>query len=248
MQRRRRPKSEPRNIFDKSSGGKPSSNVPKVRKSPPPETPRPVKPNLPPITPKPIKNATSKPQMVIDNEPPSIKDSVSVAEEDSILEEQLLGVTKRPTRGLTKPDAEPEKEEPGSQTSTKAQEIIEATKARANAMAETQKVKTESVTTIKPRRKPAGRPTPKFQPATREKRLDRSRHMEYKYEMRGLLKEINVSDEHHSALLGSIWAKGERQTSEDARQYIWDKQNEGILDDDQVTSLLAIVDDYTIRR
>lgn len=248
MQRRRRPKSEPRNIFDKSSGGKPTSNVPKVRKAPPPETPRPVKPNLPPITPKPIKKATSKPQMVIDNEPRSIKDSESVAEEDSILEEQLLGVTKRPTRGLTKPDAEPVEEEPGSQTSSKAQEIIEATKARANAMAETQKVKTESVTTIKPRRKPTGRPTPKFQPATREKRLDRSRHMEYKYEMRGLLKEINVADEHHSALLGSIWAKGERQTSEDARQYIWDKQNEGILDDDQVTSLLAVVDDYTIRR
>mgnify|MGYP003330433070 FL=1 len=248
MQRRRRPKSEPRNIFDKSSGGKPTSNVPKARKAPPPETPRPVKPNLPPITPKPIKKATSKPQMVIDKEPTSIKDSVPVAEEDSILEEQLLGVTKRPTRGLTKQDAEPVKEEPGSQTSSKAQEIIEATKARANAMAETQKVKTKSVTTIKPRRKPTGRPTPKFQPATRERRLDRSRHMEYKYEMRGLLKEINVADEHHSALLGSIWAKGERQTSEDARQYIWDKQNEGILDDDQVTSLLAVVDDYTIRR
>jgi len=72
--------------------------------------------------------------------------------------------------------------------------------------------------------------------------------MEYKYEVRGLLKDLNVADEHHSALLGSIWAKGERQTSEDARQYIWDKQNEGILDDDQVTSLLAVVDDYTIRR
>ena len=179
MQRRRRPKSEPRNIFDKSSGGKPTSNVPKGRKAPAPETPRPVKPNLPPITPKPIKKATSKPQMVIDKEPTPIKDSVSVAEEDSILEEQLLGVTKRPTRGLTKPVAETEKEETGNQTSSKAQEIIEATKARANAMAETQKVKTESVTTIKPRRKPTGRPTPKFQPATREKRLDRSRHMEY---------------------------------------------------------------------
>ena len=248
MQRRRRPKSEPRNIFDKSSGGKPTSNVPKARKAPPQETPRSVKPNLPPITPKPIKKATPQPKIVIDKELPSNKDSVSVAEEDSILEEQLLGVTKRPTRGLSKSVLEPEKEEIISQTSSKAQENIEATKARANAMAETQKVKTESAKPIKPRRKPAGRPTPKFQPATREKRLDRSRHMEYKYEMRGLLKDINVADEHHSALLGSIWAKGERQTSEDARQYIWDKQNEGILDDDQVTSLLAVVDDYTIRR
>ena len=90
--------------------------------------------------------------------------------EDSILEEQLLGVTKRPTRGLTKPVAEPEKEEPSSQTSSKAQEIIEATKARANAMAETQKVKTESAKPIKPRRKPTGRPTPEISTGHKGKR------------------------------------------------------------------------------
>ena len=72
--------------------------------------------------------------------------------------------------------------------------------------------------------------------------------MEYKYEMRGLLKDIVVAEEHQSALLGSIWAKGERQNSDEARQYILDKQNEGVLDEEQVTKLLAIVDDYTIRR
>ena len=115
-------------------------------------------------------------------------------------------------------------------------------------MAPVPRTKPEPSAPAKPRRRPTGRSTPKFQPATREKRLDRSRHMEYKYEMRGLLKEIDVAEEHRSALLGSIWAKGERQTSDEARQYIWDKQSEGILDEDQVTKLLAIVDDYTIRR
>ena len=72
--------------------------------------------------------------------------------------------------------------------------------------------------------------------------------MEYKYEMRGLLKEIEVAEEHQSSLLGSIWAKGERQTTEEARQFIFDKQNEGILNKDQVARLITVVDDYTIRR
>ena len=115
-------------------------------------------------------------------------------------------------------------------------------------MAPVAKPKPEKSVPAKPRRRPSGRNTPKFQPATREKRLDRSRHMEYKYEMRGLLKELDVAEEHRSALLGSIWAKGERQTSDEAKQYIWDKLSEGILDEDQVTKLLGIVEDYTIRR
>ena len=72
--------------------------------------------------------------------------------------------------------------------------------------------------------------------------------MEYKYEMRGLLQEIDVAEEHRSALLGSIWAKGERQSTQESKQYILDKEKEGILSEEQVSGLLAIVDDYTIRR
>ena len=121
---------------------------PKSRKAPS-EPPRSVKPNLPPSL-NPLKNPVQTQKMATPEEPSTQR--FLNRDNDSILEEQLLGVTKRPTRGLTKPDAEPVKEEPGSQTSSKAQEIIEATKARANAMAEIQKVKTESVTTIKPRR------------------------------------------------------------------------------------------------
>ena len=245
MQRRRKPKSEPRNIFDKSSGGKPPKSPLKNRRDTVSEKPRrpeatpPPAPVIskPPTIPKATKKSKSQPMDTKTKSP---------EQEDVILEEQLLGVTKRPTRGLTESVKEEEKIDEVNSTSSKAQEIIEASKARANAKVEVKEKKTETPPN-KPTR-PFRRKKPDFQPAIREKRLDRSRHMEYKYEMRGLLQEIDVAEEHRSALLGSIWAKGERQNTEESKQYILDKEKEGILNEEQVSGLLAIVDDYTIRR
>ena len=245
MQRRRKPKSEPRNIFDKSSGGKPPKSPLKNRRDTVSEKPRrpeatpPPAPVIskPPTIPKATKKSKSQPMDTKTKSP---------EQEDVILEEQLLGVTKRPTRGLTESVKEEEKIAEVNSTSSKAQEIIEASKARANAKVEVKQKKTETPPN-KPTR-PFRRKKPDFQPAIREKRLDRSRHMEYKYEMRGLLQEIDVAEEHRSALLGSIWAKGERQNTEESKQYILDKEKEGILNQEQVSGLLAIVDDYTIRR
>ncbi len=245
MQRRRKPKSEPRNIFDKSSGGKPTKNPPKSRRISPSEAPRSVKPSLPPAKPTPV---SPKPVKTKKKEVPKESSTDKSEVDNSILEEQLLGVTKRPTRGLTQTKEAPLEEIVSTPTSTKAQEIIQASKERASSTAHVPKSKPKSVEPAKPKKRFTGRSKPKFQPATREKRLDRSRHMEYKYEMRGLLKDIDVAEEHQSALLGSIWAKGERQNSDEARQYILQKQNEGVLDEEQVNKLLAIVDDYTIRR
>jgi len=87
-----------------------------------------------------------------------------------------------------------------------------------------------------------------YQPATRLKRLDRSKHMEYKYEMRSLLVEINIMEEYRSNLLASIWAKGERQSTKEAKQYIDEKMSEGVLNEDQHKSLLRVIESYTIRR
>ena len=245
MQRRRKPKSEPRNIFDKSSGGKPPKSPLKNRRDTVSEKPRrpeatpPPAPVIskPPTIPKATKKSKSQPMDTKTKSP---------EQEDVILEEQLLGVTKRPTRGLTESVKEEKKIDQVNSTSSKAQEIIEASKARANAKVQVKEKKTETPAN-KPTR-PFRRKKPDFQPAIREKRLDRSRHMEYKYEMRGLLQEIDVAEEHRSALLGSIWAKGERQNTEESKQYILDKEKEGILSEEQVSGLLAIVDDYTIRR
>ena len=87
-----------------------------------------------------------------------------------------------------------------------------------------------------------------YQPAARAKRLNRSRHMEYKYEMRKLLVDINVPEEHRSNLLGTIWAKGERKTTVDAKDFLSEKMSEGAIDEVQKSRLEKVIDDYTIRR
>ena len=87
-----------------------------------------------------------------------------------------------------------------------------------------------------------------YQPAARERRLNRARHMEYKYEMKGLLAEISVPEEHRSSLIGSVWAKGERQTAIHAKEFVESKIKEGIIDEDQASHLIKLIDDYTVRR
>ena len=72
--------------------------------------------------------------------------------------------------------------------------------------------------------------------------------MEYKYEVRQVLEEIGVSEEHLSSLLGSIWAKGERQTVSDAKEYLENKLSEGIITEVLRTRLCEVIDDYTVRR
>ena len=86
------------------------------------------------------------------------------------------------------------------------------------------------------------------QRATRTRRLNRSRHVEYRYEMRALLKEIEVSPEQHSVLLGTIWAKGERQDVNSAKEFVRERVTSGAITEDQCVRLLSVIDSYTTRR
>ena len=187
-----------------------------------------------------------------DSEPPPVEEDIS------LLESQILGVPKRKSIGL-RPIAEPKPDEPIEAVSTKAQELIDESKHRAAQPDEASKISKEvsieptpviargppapKVINRKPRRRHSS-----FQPAKRAKRLDRSRHMEYKYEVRQVLEEIGVSEEHRSSLLGSIWAKGERQTVSDAKEYLENKLSEGIITEVHRTRLCEVIDDYTVRR
>mgnify|MGYP007007621056 FL=1 len=72
--------------------------------------------------------------------------------------------------------------------------------------------------------------------------------MDYKYEVRRVLEEIGVTEEHRSSLLGSIWAKGERQTVSDAKQYLEEKLSEGIINEVHLSRLCEVIDSYTVRR
>ncbi len=86
------------------------------------------------------------------------------------------------------------------------------------------------------------------QRATRARRLNRSRHVEYRYEMRALLKEIEVAPEQHSVLLGTIWAKGERQDVNAAKDFVRERVNSGAITEDQCERLISVIDAYTTRR
>ena len=72
--------------------------------------------------------------------------------------------------------------------------------------------------------------------------------MEYKYEMRRTLEQIGVLDEYRSSILATVWARGERQTSKEANDFLMDKVSEGIIDEEQLSILKKMVDGYTIRR
>jgi len=72
--------------------------------------------------------------------------------------------------------------------------------------------------------------------------------MEYKYEIRGLMVDIDVPEEHRSNILGTMWARGERQTVTEAKEFLEEKHSEGIVSEDQLSKLLKILDKYTVRR
>tara|TARA_B100001094_G_scaffold328508_1_gene389066 strand:- start:114 stop:974 length:861 start_codon:yes stop_codon:yes gene_type:complete len=178
--------------------------------------------------------------------------------EVDIVQEQILGSHPRKDMGL-------KKEKPlvsktivvGDDTgkSQRARQIIQNSKIKASIAVEeaktlkkTQlKTPTKTETPKKPQRKFRNKNS-SYQPANRARRLDRSRHMEYKYEMRGLLLEIEIAEEHRSNILATIWARGERQTANGAKEFLSEKFSEGIIDDDQMSSLEKIVDRYTVRR
>ena len=261
MQRRRRPKAEPKDIFGTGSQTKPAKKEePKPRKTQS-SAPEPV-PGPPPAIG--IKlEAGSIPDEAEQAPQEVFPEPISTEDEESVLESQILGGPKKKSIGL-QPITDGKPTETQAQSiSPKAQELIEESRHRASKSEEESDGGSDE--TEEENEKPVGvipRPvTPVvvvtrkfrrrrriFQAANRAKRLDRSRHMEYKYEVRGLMDEIGILDEHRSNILGSIWAKGERQTVSDAKEYLEGKLSEGIITEDQQSRLLAVIDDYTIRR
>ena len=276
MQRRRRKKAAPKNIFGATSqsSSKAKSGSTSKPKSPKLRSPRAAPPSAPGSRPKPVPKPkpTKIKEIVQDQKTDSVEAEEQLADpkisepEETILEGQILGVKKIEETPLEEKSTKPKKKpaeittklEPkveGSGKSLKARQIIEDSILRASLAAEKEKTSSvskkgpsETKTEPKKPQKKFRNKTSSYQPANRARRLDRSRHMEYKYEMRGLLVEIGVSEEFRSNLLATIWARGERQTTKEAKDFLQEKLDEGIIDDDQMKSLQSVVDDYTIRR
>ena len=248
MQRKRRPKAVPKDIF-----GNAPKPVPAKKEAPSAATQ--AKQIATPI-PKPPPSVEVVESMSTETVTESdIKDESPENVEEEVVESQILGVTRRKSIGL-RPQEKTEIEEIADDgPSNKAQELIDESRLRAEVE---EKAREELQTVVakvpieapKPKTPP---PRPRrrkssFQPAARAKRLDRSRHMEYKYEMRGLLTELDIPEEHRSNILGTIWARGERLTAADAKEFISEKREQGVLTEDQDSTLKKVVDRYTVRR
>ena len=276
VQRRRRKKAAPKNIFGSvpqatqktKPSGSSSIKTPKVRTqiAPPPsvpgakkreEEPVPtVKAPIDEITKKEAIKPVSEEEQSVEN-PLPVETQQTITEDkgdEHILQEQILGTgsSKEIVHEKKSIQSEIITDEQDGGKSLKARQIIQNSMLKASIAVE--EAKTQKKTQQKPVEAPK-KPQRKFrnktssyQPANRARRLDRSRHMEYKYEMRGLLSEIGIEEEHRSNLLATIWARGERQTTNEAKQFLKEKLDEGIINDNQMTSLEKIVDGYTVRR
>ena len=250
VQRRRRSKAVPKDIFGGAS--KPTPTKKEVVKEPkssiPPSPPRPISPPS---------EVTKEEEEIIEDEVIEPPEPVTDSPEDDMIQSQILGATRRKSIGLQPRDEEVAPEPPSNGVSDKAQELIDESKLRALSEEVSPKptageVPSKPIKLEPPKPKtPAKRPRRRrssFQPAARAKRLDRSRHMEYKYEVRGLMVDIDVPEEHRSSILGTMWARGERQTVAEAKEFIEGKHSEGIVSDEQLTKLRDVLDKYTVRR
>jgi len=245
VQRRRKAKSKPRDVFSNTTQNQ-RKQTPKNPVVAPVEPKKPA-PKSPP--PKPVNNPEPTVEPVKELENPLTNNDKESDLEKEIIENQILGESRK-SIGLRAKEIllEPEVKESG--TSKRAQDIIDKSKARAmESMVKraTETVESSPNTPVVSKKKTRKTKT-SFQPAERKKRLDRSRHMEYKYEVRRLLVDLDIDEEHRSSILGTVWAKGERQTVTDAKEYLSSKLSEGILDDSQIEALYKVVDSYTIRR
>ncbi|MFL2952455.1 MAG: hypothetical protein ACJZ4X_00150 [Candidatus Thalassarchaeaceae archaeon] len=243
MQRRRKPKAAPANVF---SGGQ----KPKKAKRPPPVN-APLK--KPPVSsPSQVSSTQKKTSRAISKQ--REEDSSIESEKIEVIESQILGVPRRKSAGLKAEDSsleagESEKSEDEIAIDNEVQQALARAKERSEAAKTIPRKAPSPAPSPKPKRRKGGRGRNKtYQPAAREKRLNRARHMEYKYEMKGLLQEISVAEEHRSSIIGSVWAKGERQTADVAKAFVESKVSEGAIDDDQASRLIRLIDNYTVRR
>ena len=190
MQRRRKPRAKPRDVFSGSSS-KPS----KITKKPPPrESKKP--PTVPPSKPS-IPKEVSRDTSV--NGPDKAKDTGKIENKESanttdIIQKNILGDSRK-TIGLRDKIESSEPEIKENVTSKKAQDIIDKSRARAMESLVKKVITPDSTEKQKvsaPPKKRGRKAKNSFQPAERKRRLDRSRHMEYKYEVRRLLVELEI--------------------------------------------------------
>jgi hypothetical protein len=85
-------------------------------------------------------------------------------------------------------------------------------------------------------------------PAKRVRKLHRGKYMEFKYDVRKILEEESVEDEHRSNVLGQTWAKGERLGVSEAKEFLEEKVAAGIITETCANRIIKLIDSLTTRR
>lgn len=80
------------------------------------------------------------------------------------------------------------------------------------------------------------------------KKLNRQRYNDYKYAARDILEDESIADEHRSNLLGQIWAKGERIGVSATLEFIDEKEEHLIINNEVANKLRDLVKALTTRR
>ena len=80
------------------------------------------------------------------------------------------------------------------------------------------------------------------------KKLNRKKYNDYKYAARDILEDESIADEHRSNLLGQIWAKGERIGVSATLEFIDEKEEQLIINDEVANKLRDLVKALTTRR
>lgn len=123
--------------------------------------------------------------------------------------------------------------------------ILQAAKAAKLAMGEVQKSASEkafekrSRQMQKKRKARASSSAPK-----RVEKLNRRKYMEFKVDVREIMDEENVDDEHRANLLGSTWAKGERQGIDAAIEFVEEKLAEDIIPEVVAQRIIKVLKGY----
>ena len=72
--------------------------------------------------------------------------------------------------------------------------------------------------------------------------------MDYKVDLREILDEENVPEEHRANVLGTTWARGERAGIKDAEDYVKGKFAEGVLSEAAAQRINDVLKRYTTKR
>ena len=81
-------------------------------------------------------------------------------------------------------------------------------------------------------------------PSKRVVKLNRRKYMEFKVDVREIMEEENVDEEHRANLLGSTWAKGERQGIDAAIEFVEEKLEEQIVSDKTAERIIKVLKGY----